>query len=88
VNLRRSSQRVLVDFRIHFVKASGRAAAKTFKLKALELGPGAAAPVEKRVSLAELTTRRHYPGTHLVEAVCNGVPMPLGRFELRPATGR
>ena len=88
VNLRRSRQPVLVDFRIHFVKSSGRAAAKTFKLKSLELAPGASAHLEKRVSLAELTTRRHYPGMHLVEAVCNGVTMPLGRFELRAATGR
>ena len=76
-------QRVLVDLRIHFVKANGRASPKTFKLQALELAPRASARVGKSISLAQLTTRRHYPGVHRVEAVCNGVAMPLGEFELR-----
>lgn len=87
-NTRASRQRVLVDFRIHFVKANGRPAPKTFKLKAVELAPAASVRLEKRVSLAELTTRRHYPGVHRVEALCNGVAFEVGSFELRRATGR
>jgi 3-methyladenine DNA glycosylase AlkC len=84
VNGSASTQRVLVDFRVHFVKASGRAAAKTFKLKAVEIAPRASVRLQKRVSLAELTTRRHYPGEHRVEAVCSGKVFELGSFELRP----
>ena len=33
----RRSQRVLVDFRVHFVKANGKSAPKVFKLKAADL---------------------------------------------------
>lgn len=82
-NALRRPQRVLVDFRIHFVKASGRASAKTFKLKSLALGAGESVRLAKKVSLAEMTTRRHHPGTHRVEVLCNGHLFPLGSFELR-----
>lgn len=33
-------QALLVDFRIHFVKANGKASPKVFKLKTVELAPG------------------------------------------------
>ncbi len=75
-------QRVLVDFRIHFVKANGKTTPKVFKLKALELGPRESVSIAKSVSLAEMTTRKHYPGTHAVDVVFNGVAVPLGTFEL------
>jgi hypothetical protein len=76
------SQRVLVDFRIHFVKASGQARPKVFKLKTVDLAPQETVTLSKTVSLADLTTRKHYPGTHTVDVVINGVAEPLGRFEL------
>ena len=75
-------QRALVDFRIHFVKASGRTAPKVFKLKAVDLAPGESAALSKKVSLAEMTTRRHHPGLHAVDAIVNGKASPIGRFAL------
>ena len=83
VNTLRRRQQVLVDFRIHFVKASGRSSPKTFKLRSLELGPGEAVRLAKKVSLVEMTTRKHHPGTHRVEALCNGQAFPLGAFKLQ-----
>lgn len=76
------SQSVLVDFRVFFVKASGRASPKVFKLKRIELVPGARVALRKTVSLAPMTTRKHYPGRHAVELLLNGKPQPLGEFEL------
>ena len=75
-------QRVLVDFRVHFVKASGAASPKVFKLKTIDLPVGAAVAFRKTVSLADLTTRRHYPGRHVVDALINGVVTPVGAFTL------
>lgn len=80
-------QRVLADLRVHFVKAGGRTSPKVFKLKALELAPGEVARVRKTISLAELTTRKPYPGTHRVEALLNGQAHPLGAFDVVPASG-
>ena len=75
-------QRVLVDFAIHFVKANGKARPKVFKLKTIQLAPGETVTLGKRVSLAEMTTRKHYPGRHRVEVLLNGRARPLGHFEL------
>jgi 3-methyladenine DNA glycosylase AlkC len=74
--------RALVDFRVHFVKANGRSAPKVFKLKAVELAPGESVRLAKKVTLADLTTRKHYPGRHVVEAQVDGRPRPIGAFTL------
>jgi hypothetical protein len=71
-----------VDFQIHFVKADGRTRPKVFKLKSIELAPGETVCMGKTVSLAQMTTRRHYAGTHRVDLLVNGECMPLGSFEV------
>lgn len=78
----RRPQRVLVDFRVHFVKASGASSPKVFKLRTIDLPSGASTTFRKTVSLADLTTRRHYPGQHTVDVVINGVVTPIGAFML------
>ncbi len=75
-------QRVLVDLRVHFIKANRKPSPKVFKLKIIDLAPHETIQMRKTISLAEKTTRKHYPGTHKVEVVLNGVAQPLGKFEL------
>jgi hypothetical protein len=75
-------QRVLVDFCIHYVKASGKSNAKVFKLKVLDLAPDEKAQLTKTVSTAEMTTRKHHAGTHRVAVLLNGKSQELGAFEL------
>jgi 3-methyladenine DNA glycosylase AlkC len=67
-----STERLLVDLRVHFVKANGRPSPKVFKLKELDLAPHASAELTKTISLAQHTTRTHYPGPHRIEVVVNG----------------
>ncbi len=81
-NPSRRVQEILVDFRVHFVKAGGRSRPKTFKMSRLTLAAGESARLTRKVSLAEMTTRRHYPGRHVVDALVNGRPMPLGEFRI------
>lgn len=81
-NTRSQAQRVLVDLGVHYVKASGQARVKVFKLKTLELSPGQTVRLGKTLSLAEMTTRKHYPGLHKVAVILNGHAQPLGAFEL------
>ena len=66
-------QAVLIDFRIHFVKANRSTSPKVFKGTSFRLAAGGEDRVTKRVSLAQHTTRTHYPGRHRVEASLNGV---------------
>jgi 3-methyladenine DNA glycosylase AlkC len=82
LNLEKCVQKVMVDFRVHFVKAGGRVGPKVFKLRAVQMEVGERLLFRKRVSLAALTTRRHYPGSHRVEALLNGEVRALGSFEL------
>lgn len=78
-------QRVLVDYCVHYVKANGQAKPKVFKLTALTLAPSQTVPLRKALSLAEMTTRKHYPGVHAVDLLINGQVHPLGKFDILPA---
>ncbi len=82
VNTANRVQRVLVDLKVHYAKAGGKTGAKVFKLKRIELAPRAAASFAKTLSLADMTTRKHHPGAHRVEAMLNGQVVTLGKFEL------
>ena len=82
VNRSAAPQLVLVDFQIHYTKANGSTAAKVFKLKTLELQAAETARLQKTVSLAQMSTRTHYPGRHQVDALLNGHAQPLGHFDL------
>lgn len=84
----RHAQRVLVDLRVHFVKASGAPSPKVFKLKAIDLDAGARVVCRKTISLAVHTTRRPYAGEHVVEALVNGRARPLGAFVVLAPSGR
>jgi 3-methyladenine DNA glycosylase AlkC len=75
-------QDLLVDLVVHYVKASGQASAKVFKLKTLTLGAGQTARFSKKLSLAEMTTRKHYAGLHKIDVILNGQAQPLGSFAL------
>lgn len=78
-----ATQLAIVDLRIHFVKSTGSTRVKVFKLSVVELKAGESVTLRKKVSLADLTTRRHYPGRHTVELQINGAVEPLGTFDLR-----
>ncbi|MDP3355863.1 MAG: DNA alkylation repair protein [Polaromonas sp.] len=85
-NTSRRPQRVLVDFCIHYVKASGKTSAKVFKLKVLELVPGQTVRLSKSISTAEMTTRKHHAGKHRVDVLLNGQARAVGAFELVAVT--
>lgn len=75
-------QSVLVDLRVHFIKANGKPSPKVFKLKEIDINSQETVRLRKTISLAEMTTRKHYPGVHQVDVVLNGCAKLLGEFEL------
>jgi len=77
-----STERLLVDLRVHFVKSNGKPSPKVFKLKELDLAPHASAELAKTISLAQHTTRTHYPGLHRVEVLVNGRASAAHLFEV------
>jgi 3-methyladenine DNA glycosylase AlkC len=77
-----NAKQLLLELRIHFIKANGRSSAKVFALKELELQPSEHARLEKTISLAQHTTRTHYPGKHRVEVLVNGQVSGAGAFDV------
>ncbi len=78
------TQKLLVDYAVHFVKANGATRPKVFKLRKIVLRPAARVALSGTVSFENMTTRRHYPGCHRLDVLVNGVAHPLARFEVRP----
>jgi hypothetical protein len=76
-------QKFVVDYKLHFVTASGALSAKVFKLKVVQLSPGEEVRIQKQHHLKPITTRRYYPGTHAVEVMVNGVSLKKAPWELR-----
>lgn len=77
---KKSNQKLMVDYRIHFVKKSGALLSKVFKLKELELTPGQSIFISKKQSFKDFTTRQHFAGKHKLEIVVNGVVVKHGYF--------
>lgn len=87
-NQQRSTQRAVADLCVHYVKANGDTAAKVFKLAEVALPSGGVQRLQKKLSLAQMTTRKHYPGAHRAELLLNGRAVPLGEFTLLAAPAR
>ena len=77
-----TTERMAVDYVVHFVKSNGRQAEKVFKLTAMTLAPGESVAVAKRHALRQMTTRVHYAGTHSLELQVNGQRHTRTDFEV------
>lgn len=75
-------QRLVVDYRVHYARASGKAAAKVFKLRTFDLGAGETSSLSIRQTIKDFTTRRHHPGVHAVELLVNGRTEARAEFVL------
>jgi 3-methyladenine DNA glycosylase AlkC len=78
-------QRLIVDYRIHFVRANGRSAIKVFKLKNVTISPGQTLEIAKRHLLKAITTREYYDGIHTLDIQVNGKVRTSGKFVLSGA---
>ncbi len=76
------TQKMVVDFAVHFVKANGSQQAKVFKLKSLELGSKETQRLSKSHPIKAITTRKYYPGRQKLEVLVNGVAMGECEFDL------
>ena len=79
----RTTQDLLVDVAVHFVKARGHSAKKVFKVKRVSLPARGTVALSFSVSLKVHTTRKPNPGKHTVDVLVNGAPFPAGSFEVQ-----
>ncbi len=76
------TQKLAVDYIVHYKKSSGALSAKVFKLKELDLSPRQTLLVSKKQVIKDFTTRKHHAGKHLLEIQVNGKVMASGSFNL------
>ena len=76
------SQEVLIDFIIHFYKSNGSLSPKVFKLTSFTLSGNSTKTIDKSFSFKPITTRKYYPGPHLIEIMVNGNVKARKKFEL------
>ncbi|SEN19831.1 3-methyladenine DNA glycosylase AlkC [Pseudomonas sp. ok272] len=78
------AQRLVVDYAIDYVKASGATSNKVFKLKGLTLPGHARQTLGRAQQVRDMTTRKHYAGVHAVHIMVNGERLGSIAFEIVP----
>lgn len=74
-------ERLMIDYIVHHMKANGKLSPKVFKLaKKTVCGTES---VHKLHSIRPITTRKYYPGRHLIQIQVNGKVCSEGSFELK-----
>ena len=76
-------QNLMIDYVVHLVRARGQRTPKVFKLTVKTIQPGEALRISKNVSFRPVTTRRYYPGEHVIEVKINGQGYGRVQFTLR-----
>jgi len=66
-----SKQKVRLEYVVHYVKSSGKTSPKVFQISETVFKKGIH-HIKKNHSFANMSTRKHYPGAHKIEAVVNG----------------
>lgn len=82
-NLKASPAKLMVDYIIHYPKKNAQLSPKVFKLKTLSLGPHEQETLRKKISFKKVTTRKHYPGKHIIEIQVNGQIINEDSFMLK-----
>jgi 3-methyladenine DNA glycosylase AlkC len=78
-------QRLVIDYTIHYVRKSGTASPKVFKLKECVLSPGETVTIARSQVVKDFTTRTHHAGRHEIDIMANGRVIGRGFFDLLPA---
>lgn len=77
------TQTLVVDYVIHHVRANGKLTPKVFKLTNKTLEPGQTLKILKTHPFRFITTRKYYPGRHVLEIQVNGSSFGKTYFELK-----
>ena len=77
-----SSQRLVIDFVIHHVNASGATSPKVFKWTKLDVAPDETVMMRKRRLIQQASTRTYRPGSHRVELKVAGTVVAEAAFDV------
>jgi 3-methyladenine DNA glycosylase AlkC len=76
------SQKLVIDYVMHYLRANGSLSEKVFKWTELEIGPNERKHIGKKHAYRKVTTRKDYPGTQAISVRINGKDFSRVEFEL------
>ncbi len=79
----KQTQKLVIDFAVHFMKANGSLSAKVFKWKVVDLEPGQTVQLRKKQQFVTRSVRKLYPGKHEVEILVGGKGYKKSAFDLK-----
>jgi 3-methyladenine DNA glycosylase AlkC len=83
VNQHEAARQLRVEYAITYAKANSKTGRKVFKITENEYQPGNMVTFRRRQSFADMTTRRHYAGAHVIEILINGMEKARALFEVK-----
>ncbi len=81
-NCSAKNQKLVVDYKLHYVRNAGKTNAKVFKWSNLNLDAKSEITLNKQHPMKVTTVRKLYPGLHKVELQVNGVVVAESEFNL------
>ncbi|OKH89823.1 DNA alkylation repair protein [Thalassospira sp. TSL5-1] len=82
-NDEKKTRELVIDYAIHHRKANGSLSPKVFKWKKLRLKAGESISLARTHRIYEITTRKYYPGLHMIEVLVNGISVATEHFDLQ-----
>lgn len=79
----KETTKVRLEYGIDYVKANGKRNRKIFQISEILLKANQEKSYTKTHSFADVSTRRHYPGTHSITLIVNGAERGTLDFELK-----
>ncbi len=76
---------IRLEFAVHYLKANGKHSAKVFQIIEKTFAPGIHS-FNRKLSFANMTTRKHYPGPHPIAIIVNGQEKARVTLELKPTS--
>ena len=74
--------KVRLEYGIDYVKANGKRNRKIFQISQMTINENTKKEYSRKHSFENLSTRKHYPGTHTITLIVNGVSRWTQDFEL------
>jgi 3-methyladenine DNA glycosylase AlkC len=81
-SLKSKTQKLVIDYIVHYQKKAGATSAKVFKLKEILLEPKQSLVISKKQVFRDFSTRKHVNGRHTIEIQINGLVMAKQEFYL------
>ncbi|MCL2221829.1 MAG: DNA alkylation repair protein [Oscillospiraceae bacterium] len=83
----KTATKVRLEYDINFVKANGKLSKKIFQISEISMKANERKTYTKNHSFADLSTRKHYLGTHYITLFVNGTERGTLEFELTRKQG-